>query len=246
MRIGILETGKVAAELAETHGDYPAIFRALLRRADPALGFDTWDVQAGVLPASPTACDAWLITGSKHGVYDALPWIAPLKGFLRATRAAGVPMVGVCFGHQIVAEALGGRAVKSDRGWAVGVKRYDVLRRPGWMAGAGATVAFHAHHQDQVVALPEDATVLAANDSCPVAMAAYGDPERPDAITIQPHPEFTAGYASDLLTRRTGVSVPEAVAAPAQASFGQPVDGDLFADWVRAYLRAVLEDRAAA
>lgn len=245
MRIGVLEAGKVEGDLLQRHGDYPTIFADLLRSADPSLEFAAYDVGAGVLPDDASECDAWLITGSKHGVYDALDWIAPLKAFLQSARGVR-PIIGICFGHQIVAEAFGGRAEKSDRGWGVGVHRYDILRRPGWMEEAGETGAWHAHHQDQVTALPEDATTLAASGFCPHAMIAYGDTERPDAITIQPHPEFTVAYARDLLDKRVNVSVPEAVAAPALETYGQPVDGQLFARWVSRYLRAVAEHQAAA
>ena len=134
MKIGILETGEVAAELKARHGDYPAMFAALLGALDPALDFATVRVVAGEMPASPRQVDAWLVTGSRHGVYDDLPWIEPLKAFLRACLAERVPVVGVCFGHQILAEALGGRVVKSDRGWGLGVQDYELTARPKWMA----------------------------------------------------------------------------------------------------------------
>ncbi|MEM9146998.1 MAG: gamma-glutamyl-gamma-aminobutyrate hydrolase family protein [Pseudomonadota bacterium] len=246
MRIGILEAGKVDETLVARHGDYPTMFADLLRRADPTLAFGAFDVQAGVLPEDPRACDAWLITGSKHGVYDDLPWIAPLMDFIRAVRAAGVPIVGICFGHQIVAQALGGHAEKSERGWGVGVHRYRVAARPGWMAGGPDEATWHAHHQDQVTALPPDATVLAESGFCPYAALAYGDPEHPDAFTIQPHPEFATAYARDLLDKRTNVSVPEAIAAPARETYGQAVDAERYAAWVAAYLRATAARSAAA
>ncbi|MEL6217493.1 MAG: hypothetical protein AAFR79_03355 [Pseudomonadota bacterium] len=245
MRIGILETGKVEGTLVPRHGDYPTIFSDLLRGGDPSIETVAYDVLEGGLPPSAEACDAWLVTGSKHGVYDDLPWIAPLAAFLREARAVGRPIIGICFGHQIVAEAFGGRAEKSDRGWGVGVHRYAVTQRPDWMAEGAAETAFHAHHQDQVTAIPEDATVLAASAFCPYAMLAYGDPEAPDAITIQPHPEFTAAYARDLVDLRSGASLPEAIAAPARETFGQPVDGALFARWTAAYLKRVAARQAA-
>jgi len=246
MLIGILKTGNVNPDLAARHGQYQDMFAGLLGAADPELRFRTYDTVAGEIPASPTECDAWLITGSRHGVYDDLPWIEPLKAFLRAARAAGQPIIGICFGHQILAEALGGKAVKSEKGWGVGVHDYTVVRRPGWMAEAPERIAVHAMHQDQVIEVPEDATVLAASPFCEFAMLAYGDPEAPDAISIQPHPEFAADFARELLETRVGTVVPGEIAGPALASFGREVHDRDFARWCASFLRRMKERRAAA
>ncbi len=246
MLIGILVTGTVNAALVPRHGEYPPMFEALLSPADPGLSYRTYAALDGALPASPAECDAWLVTGSKHGVYDDLPWIEPLKAFLRAARAAGRPIVGICFGHQILAEALGGRAAKSGKGWGAGVHDYQVVHRPGWMADAPDSFAIHAMHQDQVTAIPEDATVLAASPFCEFAMLAYGDPEAPDAISIQPHPEFDEDYARALVERRTGVVIPAACGAAALASFGRAVNQQDFARWCVDYLRAATARRNAA
>ena len=246
MRIGILVTGRVHEDLAPRHGDYAAMFEDLIGAAAPDFTFRTWYVVEGEMPEDVDACDGWLITGSKHGVYDDLPWIAPLRDFLARARAAGRPIVGICFGHQILAEALGGAAAKSERGWGVGLRRYRVLRRPSWMADAPDEIAVHAMHQDQATAVPDDAVVLAENDHTPYAMLAYGDPERPDAISIQPHPEFSEPYARDLLEMRSGVSYPRETAEKALASLGGPGDNERVARWFVAYFRrAAAAERAA-
>lgn len=236
MRIGILETGRVSAELVGRHGDYPAMMRRLMDSAGPPLSYTALPVVDGKLPEDPRAADVWLITGSRHGVYDPLPWMSPLKGFLQAARSARVPIVGICFGHQILAEAFGGRAEKSDRGWACGVHAYAAQTKPTWMADADPQIQMHAMHQDQVTAAPPDATLLASSAFCPFAMLAYGDPEAPDAISLQPHPEFEPAYAADLIDRRRGVAIPEPIADAGKATIGRPVDNDAFAKWVLAYL----------
>jgi GMP synthase-like glutamine amidotransferase len=230
MKIGIIETGEVSPELKSRHGDYPAMFEALLGAVDPALEFATVRVVAGEMPASPGQADAWLMTGSRHGVYDDLPWIEPLKQFLRDCIAARVPVVGICFGHQILAEALGGRAVKSDRGWGLGVQDYSLVTRPGWLEHVPDTFSVHALHQDQVVALPPGATVLATSEHCPYAALAYGDPENPDALTLQPHPEYDAGFMGELLTLRAGTAIPHDAVDAARPTLDRPVHG---ADWAR-------------
>ena len=246
MKIGILETGEVAAELVGRHGDYPAMFERLLSAADPSLAFVTVRVVAGEMPASPGEADAWLVTGSRHGVYDDLPWIAPLKAFLRDCVAARVPVVGICFGHQILAEALGGAVAKSDRGWGLGVQDYEVVRRPGWMVHVPDRFAISALHQDQVVALPPDATVLARSPHCEIAAVAYGDPEAPSAVSLQPHPEFGPAFMDELIALRAGTAFPSDEAEAARASLGRSVDSPAWARLIVDYLHRAAAARAAA
>lgn len=246
MKIGILETGEVHPDLRARHGDYPSMFARLLGAVDPALTFVTVSVVSGETPTDPFAADAWLITGSRHGVYDDLPWIAPLEAFLRACVASRVPVVGVCFGHQILAAALGGRAVKSSRGWSIGVQDYEVVARPSWMAGLPDRFAVRALHQDQIDRLPPGATVLARSEQCAFAALAYGDPERPDALSLQPHPEFDAAFLDDLIVLRAGTAFPAEAAAAARATLARAVDADAWARVIARYLHVAAAGRAAA
>jgi GMP synthase-like glutamine amidotransferase len=243
MRIGILETGDVAEDLRRRHGDYPSMFARLLGTLDPGLDFVTFRAVAGELPEAPGQADAWLVTGSRHGVYDDLPWIEPLKAFLRAAIDAGVPVVGICFGHQLLAEALGGRAEKSPKGWGLGIQEYRVTHRPSWLEAVPDTVSVHAIHQDQVTRLPPDATVLAASAFCPYAALAYGDPERPRAISVQPHPEFSRDFLSELIDARAGTVIPEPVAAEARASLGREPHSEAWARAILDYLRQATATR---
>jgi GMP synthase-like glutamine amidotransferase len=244
MKIGILETGEVHPDLKDRHGDYPAMFRRLLGAADPSLEFATVRVVAGEMPASPRQADAWLVTGSRHGVYDDLPWIEPLKAFLRAAVAEGAPVVGICFGHQILAEALGGRAVKSDKGWGLGVQDYEVVARPVWMEHVPDRFAVNALHQDQVVAPPPGATVLARSAHCEFAALAYGDPEHPAAVTLQPHPEFGAEFMDELIALRAGTAFPVEAAETARAGLARPVDSGAWARLIVDYLHATVPAEA--
>lgn len=216
MKIAILETGAPPGDLAARFGDYPEMFRRLLLQdGDRA---ETFDVAAGQLPTDPGAFDACLVTGSSAGVYEPLPWIPPLKAFLRAA-SGRTALVGVCFGHQVMAEAFGGRVIQSPKGWGVGLHRYAAAGE-SWLEGLDS-LAVAASHQDQVVELPEGARVVAGSDFTPFGALHY--PER-RAISIQLHPEFTPDYARALIEARRGSRYTDQQADAALASYAAAND----------------------
>ena len=221
-RIAILETGAPPPALAERHGDYPAMFRALLGDGYEAEAFRS---QAGEWP-DPAAFDAAIITGSAAGVYEDHPWIADLLDWIRAARGR-TALIGVCFGHQAMAEALGGRVEKSDRGWGVGLHRYEVVSTEPWMSPPAATIAIPASHHDQVVEPPPGARVILRSDFTPFAGLAWDD----DAISLQGHPEFTPAYAADLTGGRRA-QIGAAVTDRALESLAQPDDRERVGEWL--------------
>lgn len=226
MKLAILETGRPPGDLAERFGDYPAMFRRML---GGEFDIETFDVAAGHLPQDPGAFDAYLITGSPAGVYEPLPWIAELSDFIRAANTS--KMVGVCFGHQVMAEALGGNVEKSDKGWAVGLHRYAVEQAFPWM-DAVAEITAPVSHQDQVVVQPPNTQVIARSPFTPFAALTWTD--RP-AISVQFHPEFAPEYAKALVAHRRDV-VPDADGAI--ASLDAPNDSERVAEWIRRFLRS--------
>ena len=230
MKVGVLKTGRPPNPAIPIHGDYPAMFRRLL--GEDAYEWRTYAVDEGELPEAPTACDAYIVTGSPCGVYDPEPWIAPAKDFLNAAKGQAA-LVGVCFGHQLMAEAFGGRVEKSSKGWGVGEHEYEVLKRQPWMDDAPA-FRLPASHQDQVVALPPNAEVIAASEFTPMAALAYRDQP---AISMQPHPEFLPAYATALIEARRGKVYAEDEADRAVASFGRPDDRARVGGWINAFLR---------
>lgn len=227
-RIAILETGAPPPALAERHGDYPAMFRALLGDGYEAVAFRS---RAGEWP-DPAAFDAAIITGSAAGVYEDHPWIADLLDWIRAARGR-TALIGVCFGHQAMAEALGGRVEKSDRGWGVGLHRYEVVSTEPWMSPPAATIAIPASHQDQVVEPPPGARVILRSDFTPFAGLAWDD----DAISLQGHPEFTPAYAADLTGGRRA-RIGAAVTDAALDSLKGPDDREQVGQWLRRFIEA--------
>ena len=146
MKIGILKTDAVREEWVSEHGEYPDMFAALLGAADPALTFTTYDVRLGEYPAAIEDEDAYLITGSRHSVYDPLPWIAPLMDFVRELDQRRIKLVGICFGHQLIAEALGGSTRKAEQGWGVGLHRHRFSDRPDWFDDGDLEAGIAAQH----------------------------------------------------------------------------------------------------
>ncbi|MBX3562744.1 MAG: type 1 glutamine amidotransferase [Sphingomonas sp.] len=227
MKVGILETGKPPAHLIGQFGRYPDMFRDLLGN-----GFDyaDYDVEAGELPADPAAHDAWIVTGSPAGVYEDHGWIAPLLSFLR--RAESAKLVGICFGHQAMAHALGGHVEKSDKGWGIGLHNYPIVERKSWMDGDGAAmISVPASHQDQVMLQPRGTDVIASSVFTPYAGLAWRD--RP-ALSFQFHPELSADYTKKLIdSRRHRLPDPDA----AIASLDAPNDNARVGGWIRRFLQ---------
>lgn len=222
MKIGILLTGHSPDEIMKDMGDYDAMFADLL--AGHGFTYDTYAVVDGVFPAGPDAADGWLITGSKHGAYEDHDWIPPLEQFIREVDASGRPMVGICFGHQIIAQAMGGKVVKFDGGWSVGRTRYRI---------EGRDYDLNAWHQDQVIEPPDGAEVVGQSDFCRYAALVYGD----RMYTVQPHPEHTAEFVRRLIDERGRGLVPDPLLDAALERVAVPTDNQIMADRMAAFLK---------
>jgi GMP synthase-like glutamine amidotransferase len=222
MKIGILQTGLAPDALASAMGDYPEMFARLL--AGHGFAFQTFRVVEGEFPGDVHDCDGWLITGSRHGVYEDHAWIPPLEAFIRKAHDARVPLVGICFGHQIVAQAMGGKVERAAQGWAVGATDYDF---------EGRNVRMNAWHRDQVTQLPPRAKVIGRNDFCPYAALLYGD----SALTVQAHPEFLPEFVDGLMQTRGKGVVPDDLMAAATDRLGLTLDSTTMADQIAAFFK---------
>ncbi|MCP4490831.1 MAG: type 1 glutamine amidotransferase [Gammaproteobacteria bacterium] len=234
MKIGILETGLLNDKLSGSYAAYPVMCEALLNRAGRALSYKSYSVIRGEMPAAVNNCDGWLITGSRHAAYENLPWMLDLQDFIREIYQSGVALVGICFGHQIIAQALGGEVVKSDKGWGVGVQSYRIDIPQPWMQEPPRQVRIYAFHQDQVVKLPAQASVYSSSDYCQYAGLAYGDA----IITMQAHPEFEEEYELALLNLYAGNIIPAADAVAALAKMqvpGEKADTQMLSEWIVAF-----------
>ena len=224
MLIGILQCGHAPDGVQAKHGDFDTMFAHLLQ--GKGFTFKTWDVVDQIFPSSPLEADGWLISGSKHGAYEDHAFIKPLSELIKNIYASAQPMVGVCFGHQLIAQALGGKVEKFNGGWAIGSQNYTF--------GTHGAVTLNAWHQDQVTALPPGAEVIAKSDFCKYAGVVYGK----KAYTIQPHPEFSNTIFTDYVSaRRDSTAYPPSMMDRADQLVNVPTQDAVIASDIAAFFK---------
>lgn len=226
IKIGVLICGRVRQEIVGKHGEYGGFFERLIN--NDGFTFVDYFVVDGDFPDSVHACDAYILSGSAHGAYEDHAFIPELEDFIRKAYAQGIAQVGICFGHQIMAQALGGKVVKFDGGWGIGVHAYEMD-----LGNGPTTINLNAVHQDQVVEKPAEATVIGSSKFCENAAFAYGD----KAISFQPHPEFDPDFMKDLITLRRGKSFSEKQSDDAIASLSTDTANSEIAAYIRDFLK---------
>ncbi len=198
LRICILETDFLRPELVDQYQGYGRMFEQLFAQQPIAATFTLYNVVEGNYPSDDERYDAYLVTGSKADSFGADPWIQTLKTYLLERYERGDKLLGICFGHQLLALLLGGKSERAHQGWGVGTHRYQVAEQPTWMSPAMNELTLLISHQDQVTQLPENATVLASSEFCPIAAYCIDD----QVLCFQGHPEFIHDYSKALLEIR--------------------------------------------
>ena len=221
MKLTILQVGESPAPMRQQFGRYPTHFEDMFAATGAGLTFESVYLLDGAPLPDPRSLEGVVITGSAAGVYDMLPWMDPLRAFIRDAYATKTPTLGICFGHQIMADALGGDVRKSEKGWGLGRQVYAVNNKPGFMNGIGDAVAIAASHQDQVIAPPAEAEVFLASDFTPNAGLVYRNGA---AISMQPHPEFNEAFSRGLVELRRNNPLNDDAVALADRSLDTPVD----------------------
>ena len=233
MKLTIIQTGEVPLPLRERFGPYRKMFETMFDGTGQGFSYDMVPVSDGAPFPDPGELEGIVITGSAAGVYDAYPWLDPLRAFIRDAYGRKTPMLGVCFGHQIMADALGGDVRKSEKGWGLGRHSYAVSKRPDFMRTAPGMLAVACSHQDQVIVPPPEAEVILASDFTPNAGLAYRNGA---ALSFQPHPEFADDYTIALAEMRRG-KAPDVVVDTALASVAKPSNSGDVAGYIGQFFR---------
>jgi GMP synthase-like glutamine amidotransferase len=229
MKIGLLGCDDVPDRLRHIAGGYREMFAGLLKPQIPNAELAWFDVYKGELP-SVDACDAYVCTGSRYSAYDDRDWIKALEAYVRQLHEARKPFVGICFGHQVLAQALGGEVTRAEQGWGIGVHEMRIAESESWMEPQRNELKLEYMHADQVQVLPPGSVVLASAPHCPVAMFRVGT-----MLGIEGHPEFPAAYVEGLLRDRRERIGAERVDA-ALVSLSEPADDGIAARWIANFL----------
>ncbi|MGV2986151.1 glutamine amidotransferase-related protein [Vibrio sp. E150_011] len=229
MKIGILTCGQVNLPLSEVYGQYADMIKRSLSEVNSACEFVNFDVRQGERPCIDEF-HGFIVTGSVHNAYDDLPWILDLMDWIRACEARRKPLVGICFGHQVIARALGGTVEKSTKGWGIGSYDVHVTAQKKWMNLSMDSIRLLVSHQDQVTIVPKGMKVVASNAFCPNFMLVKDN----HVLTVQGHPEFSGEFTTELLENRKHLITPQHY-KDAFKQIDKPQDSVLVLHWIDAF-----------
>jgi len=233
LHIGLLLCHTFEPILKQVGGlDYPAIFRQKFHTIDDTIRFTDFNAYLGELPNSVDECDVWLVNGSPAGAYEDIEWIHKLGDFIKQLNVAKKPTFGICFGHQLMAQVLGGKVERSDKGWGLGISHNDVIDDADYMLPKAQSIDVMVFHQDQVTELPKGSQVLASSDFCPNYMVQYND----HMLSIQGHPEFNTQMVEGVLSGESFDERPTIRAQGMANSAGTP-DTQLLFSWMVNFYR---------
>lgn len=217
MKLGILAAGITPDDLISEFGSFADMFVQLFNQTESCFEYEIFDVRDGFFPDNVDRCDCWIITGSICGVNENLPWMETLKQLILDVYEAKIPMAGICFGHQIIADAFGGKVEKYEGGWGIGLHRYTFIGEDNFFINDSADFTLNAMHQDQVITKPANAEVFATSDFCKYAGLIYNN----RVITFQAHPEFSVAFEESFIESRKGDGFPSDVAEQGLATLRQ-------------------------
>lgn len=232
MRAAILQCDDIQEKFQPIFGHYPEMIENMFDRVNCSISFDTYNCQEGQLPDDINTYDFYLTTGSRASVYEDLEWIRCLISFVQQLDKQKKKLIGICFGHQLIARACGGKVEKAKNGWGIGVAKNRVIAQPEWMTETPSEINILTSHQDQIVELPNDTRIIAESDFCPFFIVQWSN----HFLSIQGHPEWNTDYSKTLMNDRKEIIPADRIAAGLDSLQIQP-DNGLFVRWIMDFIK---------
>jgi GMP synthase (glutamine-hydrolysing) len=227
MKVALLVCDDSSRAFPHHQGSYLDMFVRLFSFIKHNVELIPFDVRFNNYPDDWGIFNGFLTTGSSFSVYEDVPWIQELKNFTCKLYESGHKFFGVCFGHQLIAESLGGKVAKAPQGWMVGVKQTDIILNKSWMDPQSSHCMVISSHQDQIIQLPPKAEVIGFSEGCPYSMIALAD----HFVGFQGHPEFSKAYALPLMESRQD-RIPKKIIQEAKQSFEISPEQHMLASWI--------------
>lgn len=195
MKINILICDTFSGLLPANIPDYQSLFFNLFDGLTENIEYKIFKTFEKELPQNLNKDELYIIPGSQSGAYENKDWIRFLFTFIQEIDKRKIPLVGICFGHQVIAQALGGKVEKSDKGWGIGIRESELLTADALSIFPGGKMQLLYNHNDQVIELPKEAECIATSDFCRYEGFTIGN----HILTFQGHPEYTKDYCKYLL-----------------------------------------------
>lgn len=205
--INILLCDTFPGRLPDDIPSYVSMHERLFENADAEVEFKVFMAMDGELPLEFNHDEIYMIPGCMYSAYDSLPWILGLQEWVRDAVAHGVFLIGICFGHQVIAEALGGTVERYAGGWGTGIRKSSIIDDVMLESFPDAKLRLLYNHHDQVITPPTGAITLATSDFCRYEALRYGH----QVFTFQGHPEYTPYYMSYYLNNLASDQDPNVV-----------------------------------
>ncbi len=240
MKVGLLNNITPSEEQEWGSTQYQE-FSDFFNQVEHSIDLVEYRTTEGQFPSSVDECEAYVLTGSVFGAYEDEPWIKQLISFVQEAYASKkTKLIGICFGHQLLAQALGGQVKKSEKGWGLGRRTFKLLESPSWMTPQVSEQAFYYAHQDQVESLPEDAILLTSDEFCQNGMFQLGA----NVLGMQGHPEFTGSKIKDVVSIVEPYTTQSVCSSAFESLKAGSADSDVVAQWFVNFLASPHEARA--
>ncbi|KAH9475957.1 Putative glutamine amidotransferase-like protein C13C5.04 [Psilocybe cubensis] len=244
-KIALLLCGNLTGKPYADHGGYQGIYSKFLQDTVPAnpdsstvpYSVDIYDVvHEMAYPQDDDQYDCIMLTGSAASAYENLEWITKLCDYISriATSKPHIKIIGICFGHQIIARAMGGECVPNGGIWEVGPTRIQLTDIGKKIFGNVDTLTLQQMHRDHVPVVPPNFHLLASTETSPNqgSVLFYPEDTQPNSrihiLTVQGHPEFTEPVVTAIIAQRapSGVINEQAV-KDAETRRYDKTDGDV-------------------